>query len=218
MENIKLSLVKQTDIKTNLMLYNINNDKVINMFLKSNMERFLPENLQSLAYSDSSICYYNNRYLMDIYTLGHIMLLCGTNLIGKALVIGCGNGYIPNFLSNICQEVVGIDEDEFLLEQASGITKNLGKNNIHFRHQNLKDINIDEQFDLIIVDGAVLKVLDNWLNLLSNKSILISVVYNDGLKNIVKYQKIDSDIITTKGVHSSLPYLVGFNNENEFIF
>jgi protein-L-isoaspartate(D-aspartate) O-methyltransferase len=218
MENIKLSLAKQTDIKTNLMLYNINNDKIISMFLKSNMESFLPESLQSLAYSDSSICYYNNRYLMDIYTLGHIMLLSGTNLIGKALVIGCGNGFVANFLSSICQEVIGVDEDEFLIEQARIITKNLGKTNVHFSCQKLNNIELENQFDLIIVDGAVLKVVDNWLNLLSNKSILISVVYQNGLKNIIKYQKNDNSILTTKGFHSSLPFLIGFNNINEFVF
>jgi len=114
----------------------IKNKKIIEFFGNTPREFFLPEQFQSLAYSDLNIKISNNRYVPSPFNTAKIFQeaeLKGSEMI---LLIGANLGYEAAVLSKLVDTVVAIEENVDMKKKADANIKKVNVENILLLNSN----------------------------------------------------------------------------------
>lgn len=76
----------------------------------------------------------------------------GGDLKGKRILdLGCGTGRFGIKLANLTSaEVIGIDISDVSIEKANALAKEKGVNNFHAIMNDFKDVEFEEQFDVVV--------------------------------------------------------------------
>ena len=78
-------------------------------------ERFLPEGLDALAYSDEDVPLGSGRFLMEPMVLARLVQIAEPREGDRALVVAAGTGYGAAVLSQCGPRVTAVEEDQHLL-------------------------------------------------------------------------------------------------------
>ena len=108
----------------------IKNKKIIEFFGNTPRELFLPDQFQSLAYSDLNIKISNSRYLPSPFNTAKIFQeaeLKGSEMI---LLIGANLGYEAAILSKLVDTVVAIEENVDMKKKADANIKKVNAENV----------------------------------------------------------------------------------------
>ena len=108
----------------------IKNKKIIEFFGNIPRELFLPDQFQSLAYSDLNIKISNNRYVPSPFNTAKIFQeaeLKGTEMI---LLIGANLGYEAVVVSKLVDTVVAIEENIDMKNKADANIKKVNAENV----------------------------------------------------------------------------------------
>ena len=81
-------------------------------------ERFLPDGLNALAYSDEDVPLGHGRFLMEPMVLARLLQIVEPREGERALVVGAGTGYGAAVLSQCGPRVTAVEEDLALLALA----------------------------------------------------------------------------------------------------
>lgn len=83
-------------------------------------ERFLPDGMRAVAYSDEDVPLGNGRVLMEPMVLARMLQLAAPMAGERALVVAAGLGYGAAVLAACGVRVTALEEDPTLVEQARG--------------------------------------------------------------------------------------------------
>jgi len=136
------------------------------------------------------INYYNMNYNnFDIYQKSHYKRYeMAKTQIEKDFVVGdmaCGSGYGSMMLSEMCDEIHGVDIDETTINEISKRYETQKKVNFHIK--NLLDIDFEDKFDMIVSfetvehfeESDIKKLMENFHKALKNNgTIMFSTPYN----------------------------------------
>ena len=102
--------------------------KIIDAMLEIPRERFVPEQMQALAYLDEDLSLNIStstpegdcpRYLMEPASFAKLLQLAQVKPDSIVLDIGCASGYSTAVLASLCSSVVAVEEDEKLANIAT---------------------------------------------------------------------------------------------------
>ena len=108
----------------------IKNKKILEFFGNTPRELFLPDQFQSLAYSDLNIKINNSRYVPSPFNTAKIFQeaeLTGSEMI---LLIGANLGYEATVISKLVDTVVAIEENVDMKKKADANIKKVNAENI----------------------------------------------------------------------------------------
>ncbi|MCX5710976.1 MAG: protein-L-isoaspartate(D-aspartate) O-methyltransferase [Candidatus Omnitrophica bacterium] len=135
----------------------INDEKVLNAFLKVERYRFIPEELQASAYADYPLPIGEGQTISQPYIVALMTQALKLNGSEKVLEIGTGSGYQAAILSQLAKEVYSIERFPVLVKGAQGVLA--GYNNIHTK---IGDGTLgwpeEAPFDAIIITAASPKI------------------------------------------------------------
>lgn len=105
-------------IKQQLLTGNISNQKILSLYDNIPREAFVPEAMQSFAYSDMQIPLPHQEHMMT--PLEEASLLQALDLQGHEVVleVGTGTGFLTALLSRLCKKVISIDYQKDFTAQA----------------------------------------------------------------------------------------------------
>jgi 2-polyprenyl-3-methyl-5-hydroxy-6-metoxy-1,4-benzoquinol methylase len=141
------------------------------------------------------INYYNMNYNnFNIYQKSHYKRYeMAKTQIEKDFVVGdmaCGSGYGSMMLSEMCDEIHGVDIDETTINEISKRYETQKKVNFHIK--NLLDIDFEDKFDMIVSfetvehfeESDIKKLMENFHKALKNNgTIMFSTPYNQPKTN-----------------------------------
>ena len=199
----------------------IKGESLLNAFNQVDREKYLPNNLKHLAYSDNSIKVENERYLVSPYSLAKMIEKSEINSKDVVLLVGSGYGYESAILSKISSTVMALEEDSNFHKQAE---KNL-KNNLIDNVVNINDrlsLGCEKYspFDIIIILGSLNRPSENLLNQLSNNGkLMICESFNANLdeSKLFVYTRINKSIYKEFICDLNLPRL-NFDYKHKSIF
>jgi protein-L-isoaspartate(D-aspartate) O-methyltransferase len=84
-------------------------------------ERFLPANVQSLAYADEDVPLGNGRYMMEPMVLARLLQAAAPSGAERVLVVAAGTGYGAAVLAACGCRVTALEEDPALLSIATAV-------------------------------------------------------------------------------------------------
>jgi len=140
-------------------------------------ENFVPEEYLSLVFADIEVPLVDGAKMFSPKIEGRILDSLDIQGHETVLEIGTGSGYFTSVLAKLSQSVVTIELDEQLSESAQNKIKELNLNNITFINDDALAYNFDnEQYDTIVVGGALPNKNENFFHLLKPGGKLFMVV------------------------------------------
>jgi protein-L-isoaspartate(D-aspartate) O-methyltransferase len=122
-------------------------------------EKFLPEGLRSVAYSDEDVPLGGGRFLMEPMVLARLIQTLQPRETDRALVVASGRGYGAALLSRLVKSVAAVESDAALAGAAQQTARELGLANIEQKVGPLEaGAAGSDGYDVILIEGAVQQV------------------------------------------------------------
>lgn len=193
---------------------NVTDIQVLEAFLTTPREDFLPKHLQHISYIDEDLEIKQGRYLMEPVTLARLLQASSINENDVVLEIGAVSGYGTALLSKLAKTVVSLEDDADLfafLQDYFGHSEEFC-NTAVFRTALPKGLPEQGPYDIIFINGAVSSVPVNLFDQLSENGRLITVIKTDNLKTgrAVLYKKTGQTISKTELFDANIPFLRDF--------
>lgn len=198
---------------------------VLAAFLTVPREKFVPENLRELSYTDEAIpltissavsC---RRYLMKPAALAKLLQAADIKTEDVVLDVGAGTGYSAALLSKLASSVIALEEDEKLAVLANENLQKGGYDNVVVVKGELTKGYAEEgPFDVILLEGAVDFIPDALFEQLREGGRLV-VAEGQGNAAVARiYMKEDGVVSARRVFNLAINPLNGFLKTPEFVF
>lgn len=184
-------------------------------------EKFLPPHLQNMAYADEDIAVGNGRYLLEPTVLARLLQAANVRKEDVVLDVGCGTGYATAILGRLSGKVVGLESDQKMAVEASGLMKQLRVPNAEIVHAARAQDGYTPKgpYDVILIGGAVAAVSDTIKSQLADGGRLVTVVSRKGHGGSGVLITRHGDSFSTHSLFdAAIPFLPGFEEKKAFVF
>ena len=205
---------RENMIKYQLVTRGITDEKVLKAFLEVPRHRFVPKEIEYLAYSDSPLSIGEGQTISQPYIVALMMQILELNESDKVLEIGTGSGYQTALLAEIVKEVYTIERISSLIQRSENLLNNLGYKNIHYKFGDgtlgWKDgISKQNEFDKIIVTAAAPDIPESLTSQLAMNGKLIIPTGNRAFQQLVVITKTEDGYIHTNEGGCTFVPLIG---------
>ncbi len=199
----------------------IKDEKLLKVFNEIDREKYLPNELKHLAYSESNIKVASDRYLVSPFFLAKIIEKSSIKTQDVVLLVGSNYGYESAIISKISSAVMALEEDINFHKQADiNIKTNLIDNVVNINGSFLKGSEKFSPYDVIILLGSGKKPSEELLHQLANNGkLMICENYNANLdeSKLFMYTKTNKNIIKEFICDLNIPKLI-FDEEHRNTF
>lgn len=199
----------------------VTDPRILDAFEEVPRERFVPRNLEGIAYADEDLHVGGGRHLIEPMILARLLQDALPEEGDVALDIGCCTGYSTAILSRLVSTVVAVEEDQALVDGANQTLAELEFDNAAVVQGPLAAGFAKQQpFSLILIAGGVGAVPDGLIDQLSENGRLVTVMYEgDGaVGRAVSIEKTRSGVSRRVVFDASTPMLPGLGKEAGFVF
>jgi protein-L-isoaspartate(D-aspartate) O-methyltransferase len=134
----------------------VTDEAVLDGFLTTPRERFVPASLRGIAYVDDDVPLGNGRVLIEPLVLARLLQWAEIGKTDKVLEIGCATGYGAALLARMAQHVVAVESDAALAAQARANFAALGIGNVALHEAPLaQGWRAGAPYNVILINGAV---------------------------------------------------------------
>ena len=140
-------------------------------------EKFLAEELRSVAYSDEDVPLGHGRFLMEPMVLARLIQALQPRETDRALVVASGRGYGAALLARIVKAVGAVESDATLAAAAGSTIKELGLGNVEQKVGSPEaGAAASGPYDVILIEGAVRQVPSAILDQLADGGRMATIV------------------------------------------
>ncbi len=192
---------------------------IIDALLRVPREAFVPENKREAAYADTLIELGEGRVVLDARTLSKMLNALDIQPDEMVLDIGCGLGYSTAILASLSDFVVGLEQDEALVNEAQSKLSEQGIDNAAVFAGTLSDGQAKNgPYDVIIIQGGVEVVPEALTDQLKDGG-RICALFSDGAFGDARIgYKIDGHVTWRPMFNALAPVLPGFEAHRAFTF
>lgn len=215
-----MTLERLNMVKSQLLSNRVMNEKLIKTFNEIPRELFVPSDKKSIPYQDESLYFDAHRFMLSPLSLARLIESAGIKPHDHALDIGCLTGYSTTILSFLGLSVVGIDEDEEIIDAAKENLFKLGINNAKIAQSNLQDgYGEGGPYDVIFIQGGIETISEKILHQLSEeKGRLVAIKYQPFHSTIMIIRRNGATFHTEYKENVSAPLLPQFGALKKFEF
>ena len=153
---------------------------LLEAFLAVPRERFVPEALKGVAYTDKDLPLGNGRYLMEPLVLARLTQLAELGPNARVLCVGSGPGYDAAVIAHFASAVVALESDSSLAATARHLLVELGYVTASVVEGPLAQGHAaDAPYDAIIFGGAISEVPDSIARQLAKSGRIVAVLRAD---------------------------------------
>lgn len=196
-------------------------EPILNAFKTIPREKFVPANMQSVAYTDGEISLGGGRYLLDPMTHARMIEAVAPQLADRVLDIGGATGYSAAILSSMVQDLIAVEEKAGFLKKAEDLWASLGINNVRPAGGKMHDgAPAHAPFSLIFINGAIDHVPETLVSQLANHGRLIAIKRsgNAAVGQVILAQKTGTVLSARPLFEAGAAYLPGFEPKPGFSF
>ena len=155
-------------IEQQIRTWDVLDQRVLDLVSRVHREHYVPEKYRDVAFADLRIPLDDHNSMMEPKLEARILQSLNIQPDDRVLEIGTGSGYLTACLADLADSVVSYDIDESLSKQAGHRLAEHDHENVSLRIGDaMGDLQLNEQFDVIVVTGS-LPVLDKRFHKLLN--------------------------------------------------
>jgi protein-L-isoaspartate(D-aspartate) O-methyltransferase len=208
-------------VESQLRTNRVADPRVLEAFETVPRERFVPQQLRSLAYVDEDLRITGNRYLVEPMVLARMLNAAELTPSDVALVVGAGTGYACAVLARIVATVVGLESDPALARQAEQALQEQGIDNAVVIQGALPEGYAEQgPYDVIVINGAVEELprrLTDQLTPQGGRLVAVERAGNGPGKGTV-FERWDQAVGRRTLFDANTPVLPGFEKQPGFVF
>lgn len=190
---------------------------IIDAMLQVPREAFVPDRLREAAYIGENLEIAPDRVMLEPRTLAKMLDALDIQPQHVALDIGCGLGYSTAILAQMCDFVVGVEDDETRAEEAQALLLEHGTDNAAVMSGPLTEGAAKSgPYDLIILQGAVEDVPESILSQLRDSGRIACIFAENSLGVVRIGFKIDGSVNWRFAFNAGAPVLEGFKKQDVF--
>lgn len=197
-------------------------ERILSIFSELPREQFVPERLQSIAYTDQSLDLGQGRMLIAPAVYARMVQLADLKSDDVVLDIGSSYGYSSAVLANLVTTVIAVEQNKRQLDKAGRLWDTLGLQNIVLIEESLKQGGVEHApYNAIFINGAIPEVPVSLFEQLEPEGRLVAVIQKPGQKigNVrLFYKSALGDISSQAYFDASVPALKAFDVESAFEF
>ena len=161
----------------------VNDPEVLEAFATVPREQFVPEQARPLAYIDRAVPLGDGRFLSPAAALGLLLTQLEPVRGERVLVVGAGTGYSAAILSEMGLKVTALEESPELAARAkaAGIDVAQGPLAVGWKRR--------APYDLVLIDGAVERIPDAFIEQLEDGGRLGAALIDDGVSRLIVGRK-----------------------------
>src|SRR5699024_3092061 len=122
-----------------LLINGIVNFNIIDIFINSNKDDFLPNSLKGLSHCDCIINFKKDRFVLDNSTLLFMLQVANLSKKDNVLVVGSDLGFSLYLISKLAKSVCCVEEDQEIIEETNKNLDNAKVNNVSIVHEKFKN-------------------------------------------------------------------------------
>ena len=194
----------------------VNDSRILNAMSEIPREQFLPERLQSRAYSDETIYIDDRRILFSPRIFARLLLLAELSENDFVLDVKSGSGYSAAVMAGMTKAVVALESDSALCEKAQQSLIDAEIDNVAVLNQDPdKGFASQSPFDVIFIEGIIEHIPEALLSQLAENGRLICIVAQNQSRtaHATKFVKRDGNLMHSvsfdldlSGCHRDLSY------------
>lgn len=151
--------------------------RVLDLLTKVKREDFVPPVYRSLAFVDMAIPLGNGQSMWEPKLEARVVQTLALKRTDRVLEIGTGSGYLTALLASLAGQVVSVEIDAALKDEAEKKLKAHGIENASLRAgDGARDWDMDGKFDAIVLTGATPVLPEAYLGRLNPGGRLFAVV------------------------------------------
>ena len=182
-------------------------------------EVFVPVTKRALSYSDVHIETDEGRFVMRPRDFSKLLEAADIMPTDIVLDIACGRGYSTAILSGLCDTVVGLEDSEDRVNQATELLTKSSITNAAVVKGDIKSGAREHgPFNVIVVNGSVPHVPTTWLDQLANGGRLVAVLQNGPIGRATVFSRSGDAIGERVAFDASVPALPSLIRAPEFSF
>lgn len=199
--------------------------RIVDAMLEIPRERFVPEQLRSLAYIDDDLLVRPAadgkppRYLIEPMVLAKLLQLGDIQEDDLVLDVAGTTGYSAAILSRLCGQVISVDDDPAFAATANAALADLGITNVaSFTGPLASGWTAEAPYDVIFVNSAVEEIPPAFVTQLKDGGRLIAVMGRGGAGRAVVYTKVEGALSERVAFNAAIPALPDFLAPPRFTF
>ena len=190
---------------------------IIDAFLRTPRERFVPDALLEAAYVGENLPLMPERVLLAPRTQAKMIEALAPKPTDLVLDVGCATGYTSALLARLSEAVIALEEDPVLAAEAQGAFAEIGVDNAVVVEGRLAEGAPQHgPYDAIAVQGGVEEVPGPLLDQLKEGGRIAVPFMEDSLGVVRLGAKYDDAVTWRYAFNASAPVLPGFHKARVF--
>ena len=198
----------------------VGDPRLLDIMLNLPRERFVPDALQGVAYSDEAVRIAPGRYLTEPLVLAQMFEALALRDSDHVLVVGTGSGYSSVIAAKLAGKVDSVEEDEALRSSAADRLREFGCGTVSLHDGRLSEgWEQAAPYSAMLVDGAVAAIPEPLIAQLTADGRLATVLRAPGAAPHVVIVERAGQGYATRPVFDGVAHLLpGFAPKQEFTF
>lgn len=215
----RMEIARRNMVDSQIRTDGVTQPSIVQSFLSVPREAFLPSKYEGLAYSELEIETSPGRALWTPRDFAKLLKAVDPRPTDEVLVVGCGAGYECAVLSQIASMVIGLDEDQAVVDQTAERLTKLGFDHAAFVPGPLAEGLANEApFDIIIINGMVEDVPQTLLDQLADGGRLGTVMDTGRTGKGTVFTRSGDSVADRPVFDATPPKFEAFNRPQAFTF
>ncbi|MDQ0468825.1 protein-L-isoaspartate O-methyltransferase family protein [Labrys wisconsinensis] len=217
---IDTAQARRTMVDSQIRASDVTDARVLEAFLETPREAFLPADKQAIAYLDMDIPVGGAplpRFAIEPAVLARLLQAARIGSADAVLDVGTGTGYSSAILARIAGRVVALESDAALAAEAKGRLAGLANVTVAIGPLEAGHAK-DGPYDAIVLEGSVELVPDALFDQLAQNGRLVAVVGTGRSARATIYVKAGREVSGREAFDAALPPLPGFARPEVFAF
>jgi protein-L-isoaspartate(D-aspartate) O-methyltransferase len=209
------SLMVEAQVRCN----DVTDPRIIEAMSRLPRERFVPESRRHLSYSDACVPLGADRCLLDPRSFAKLAQLAQISASDRLLDVACGTGYSTAVFAAMALEVVGLEEENELADEAVRAMREFGAGRATIVKGPIGDgCPSQAPYDVVFVNGAVQQIPAALTNQLRDGGRLVAI-FRDGPVGKAHFcVRVGNALSHRVAFDATVPVLKRFERSQSFVF
>jgi len=202
-------LARQNMIENQVRPWEVLDPRVLDVLSAVRREDFVPARYRNLAFADTALPLGHGEVMMKPIIEGRVLQALDLNADDRVLEIGTGSGFLTACLARLSTSVVSVEVHADFAESARARIDASGAKNVRIEVADaVREFDIGERFDAVVVTGAVYSLPDRFRDWVAPHGRLFAIVGESPAMQAMLYTRADDSHWREESLfETDIPYL-----------